>query len=52
MFDIQEELKKLPKMELWSLRAKAVNEEITLQELGRLLLAKEESKLYSTSNKR
>lgn len=33
-----EELMKLPKMQLWGLRSKAVNQKISLSELGRLLL--------------
>lgn len=33
-----EELKKMPKMELWALRNRAVTEEISKQELGRLFL--------------
>ncbi|MCC8186088.1 MAG: type II CRISPR RNA-guided endonuclease Cas9, partial [Bacteroides sp.] len=33
-----EELRKMPKMELWELRSKAVTQDITKQELGRLLL--------------
>ncbi len=44
-----EELKKLPKMELWKLRAKAVNEEISLQELGRLLLWLNQKRGYKSS---
>ncbi len=33
-----ENLKCLPKMQLWELRSKAVTSEISLQELGRILL--------------
>ncbi len=44
-----DELKQLPKMELWGLRAKAVNEEVSLQELGRLLLWLNQKRGYKSS---
>lgn len=44
-----DELKNLPKMELWQLRAKAVKEEISLQELGRLLLWLNQKRGYKSS---
>lgn len=44
-----EELKKLPKMQLWELRSKAVNEEISKEELGRLLLWLNQKRGYKSS---
>ena len=45
-----EELKKLPKMQLWELRSKAVNEEISKEELGRLLLWLNQKRGYKSSS--
>jgi CRISPR-associated endonuclease Csn1 len=44
-----ETLKALPKMQLWELRSKAVNEEISLQELGRILLFLNQKRGYKSS---
>jgi len=44
-----ETLKSLPKIELWSLRNKAVNSQITLKELGRLLLWLNQKRGYKSS---
>jgi CRISPR-associated endonuclease Csn1 len=44
-----EDLKNLPKMELWTLRNKAVSEEISKQELGRLLLWLNQKRGYKSS---
>lgn len=44
-----ETLKNLPKNELWSLRNKAVNFQITLKELGRLLLWLNQKRGYKSS---
>jgi len=42
-------LKSLPKMELWKLRAKAANEKISKQELGRILLLLNQKRGYKSS---
>lgn len=42
-------LKNLPKIELWALRNSAVNEQISLQELGRLLLWLNQKRGYKSS---
>jgi CRISPR-associated endonuclease Csn1 len=44
-----EDLKSLPKIELWQLRARAVNEAVTPQELGRLLLWLNQKRGYKSS---
>lgn len=44
-----ESLKKLPKIDLWALRDKAVNSQITLKELGRLLLWLNQKRGYKSS---
>lgn len=44
-----ESLKNLPKLELWELRAKAVKEEVSLPELGRLLLWLNQKRGYKSS---
>lgn len=44
-----EDLIKLPKMDLWELRSKAVTEKITLQELGRLLLLLNQKRGYKSA---
>lgn len=44
-----EYLKTLPKMELWELRAKAVKEQITLKELGRIFLLLNQKRGYKSS---
>lgn len=42
-------LKTLPKLKLWSLRSKAANEQISLQELGRILLLLNQKRGYKSS---
>jgi len=42
-------IKRLPKMELWELRAKAVTEQIFLMELGRILLWLNQKRGYKSS---
>lgn len=44
-----ESLKNRPKLELWEIRAKAVKEEITLNELGRLLMWLNQKRGYKSS---
>ncbi len=44
-----DEQKKLPKLELWNLRAKATKEKIELNELGRLLLWLNQKRGYKSS---
>jgi len=44
-----EEIKKLPKMQLWELRNKAVIEKVGLRELGRLLLWLNQKRGYKSS---
>lgn len=44
-----DELKNLPKLELWNLRAKAAKEKIELNELGRLLLWLNQKRGYKSS---
>lgn len=44
-----ENLKTLPKLQLWDLRAKAVNQKISLQELGRVLLLLNQKRGYKSS---
>ncbi|PKP21232.1 MAG: type II CRISPR RNA-guided endonuclease Cas9 [Bacteroidetes bacterium HGW-Bacteroidetes-21] len=44
-----ENLKQLPKMQLWELRNKAVSSEISLKELGRLLLWLNQKRGYKSS---
>lgn len=44
-----EDLRKMPKMNLWQLRSKAVTEDISRQELGRLLLWLNQKRGYKSS---
>jgi CRISPR-associated endonuclease Csn1 len=44
-----ETLKNIPKLDLWSLRSKAVNQKISLQELGRVLLHMNQKRGYKSS---
>lgn len=44
-----EDLIKLPKMDLWELRSRAVTEKITLQELGRLMLLLNQKRGYKSA---
>ncbi|MFT3753500.1 MAG: type II CRISPR RNA-guided endonuclease Cas9 [Paludibacter sp.] len=46
---LDETLKNLPKIELWALRDKAVHSQITLKELGRLLLWLNQKRGYKSS---
>lgn len=44
-----ETIKALPKMQLWALRSKAANSEISLQEFGRILLLLNQKRGYKSS---
>lgn len=44
-----ETLKNIPKLELWGLRSKAVNQKVSLQELGRILLHMNQKRGYKSS---
>lgn len=44
-----EELRRLPKMQLWELRSRAVEQKVTLEELGRILLWLNQKRGYKSS---